>query len=108
VVAESRAVLALGTDNRKSRTAPGVLISAIGGDRYGALYAIVVAPKEDRSVISLIRLDASGVVTNLGKIRLPLRRAGKEVMIRMLVVTNSELGDITLGGDIAWYKLSIV
>ena len=89
------------------RMATNAFISAVGADPTGAIYAVVAAPKEQRGVVPVIKINATGAASDLGKIQLPSTSTGQPMMPIRLAASGSELALLGFSGDAAWYRLPL-
>lgn len=88
-----------GIDPSKTNVARPTVISAIGSDESGVLYALVMSPTEP-GVLALVRFDEIGNGSVLSKISLPAN-----TMAKQLFVVGSQLGVLSWRGGVAWYPL---
>jgi len=80
------------------------VISTIGSDENGVLYALVMSPADGvQGVRVLVRFDGSGSGSVLGKISLP----PNTLMSSKLFVAGSHLGVVSPKGTLAWYPVPL-
>jgi hypothetical protein len=91
-----------GYNANNPRMATVIFITGIGADENGAVYAAV--PLQKARGVAIVKLDANGNGTTLGAIQKPFDTG---FMISKLVVSGTELGVLSHGGDIAWYQLPL-
>jgi hypothetical protein len=88
-----------------NKVAAQEVVSAIGGDQNGGVYALIVTPKDGKGVLPVVSFEQSGNATLLGKVQLPVSPSGVPDVPLKVAVIGSEICVLTSNGDAAWYSL---
>jgi hypothetical protein len=81
------------------------ILMGIGGDAGGNIYAVVQTPNPQITGMAVLRLDQSGIASNIGNAPLPAGASVRSFGVMKLIPTAGSLGIVSSGGLVAWYTL---